>query len=83
MTTTKRKTYSPTKKNEVLTYAGETSVPEAAKKFALSETIIYRWRSGASAHSKSGFTVDTDGDYLTIRIPKKLVAKKILGELLS
>lgn len=83
MTTAKRKSYSTKQKNEILAYASEHSVPEASKKFTVSETIIYRWKSGSNSTNKLGFSVESDGDYLNIRIPKKMIARKILGDLLN
>lgn len=86
MTTAKRNVYSPKQKEEILAYVDQTSVPEASKKYAVSETIIYRWRNSGKSKPispKTGFSIELDGDYVNIRIPKKMVARKILGDLLA
>jgi transposase-like protein len=67
------------KKEEVLKFAGENSVTKAAEKFGVSAKTIYAWQGG----KKEGVTVEAEGDYVVIRIPKKVVLKEALGNLLS
>jgi transposase len=60
-------------KEEVVTFAAGASVAEASKKFGISPKTIYQWKG-----SKEGISLQTEGEYLVIRIPKKLALREVL-----
>jgi transposase-like protein len=77
-------TTKTTNKTEVLAYAAEHTVAKAAEKFGVTAKTIYVWQNtGCNKESgvvkKEGMSIETEGDYLVIRVPKKMALREVLG----
>lgn len=54
---------------------------KAVDKFGVSSKTIYSWR-GKTEGKKEGMSVTVEGEYLVIRVPKKVAFREALGSLL-
>lgn len=76
------KKFTDEQKKEILAFAAENTIAKASKKFGVSEAIVYRWKGKVST-AKPSYQVSSDDNYFIVKIPKKMVAKEILGGLLG
>ena len=83
--TVKRRNFTTAQKREIVAFGDETSVKEALEKYSISESQFYRWK-GSSAESsvpkKVAWSIESDDDYLIIKVPKKAATKELLSALL-
>ena len=83
--TTKRRTFTTAQKTEILAYADENTVKEAIEKYSITESQFYKWKGSspdAVAPKKISWAIESDDDYLIVKIPKKMATKELLSALL-
>lgn len=79
-----RRKFTPKQRTDILKTADEEGPKIAAEKHGIAESLIYRWRAGSESTGKSvgNVEISSDGEFVTIRLPKKAVAKEILAGLI-
>ena len=81
--TTKRRTFTTAQKTEILVYADENTVKKAIEKYSITESQFYKWKgSSLDAVAPKKIAIESDDDYLIIKISKKAATKELLSALL-
>jgi transposase-like protein len=83
--TSQRRKFTPAEREKILKDAETEGPKAAAEKHKVQESVIYRWRADAGgnrARAIGNVEISTDDEFITIRLPKKSVARELLADLL-